>query len=70
MKKDLSDEKAMHSLSDVVAKSNSRHSSGTGFDMSITGVSKEKIDKLANQCGLTRLKPPIPKGEKSHFMLK
>jgi RHS repeat-associated protein len=73
LKNDLLNEKKMHSLSDTVGKT-SRHSSGTGFDLSITGVGKKgEIDKLANQCGLERLydnKGKLLKGEESHFQLK
>lgn len=69
LKNDIDKELAMHNIGGVVAEKNSRHSSGTGFDLVIYGVSKREIDKLANQYGLTRLNP-IPKGEESHFMLK
>ncbi len=60
-------ERRGHKLNGIVAKTNSRHSSGQGFDMVINGYSQSQITRFAKQCGLKRILSI--KGEESHFSL-
>ncbi|MBK8811000.1 MAG: hypothetical protein IPN69_09750 [Acidobacteria bacterium] len=68
LRQTLDAQKRNHSLGGIVAQTNSHHSSGTGFDMSIQGASQGQISAWAKDCGLGRLIGI--RGEETHFFLK